>query len=382
MKKKILIGMILLLLLPFCFVACNNKDEQGDNGTDMPVAVTSLKLDTDCLILKEGDIQKIDVSANSPDFDARLLEWKSTSECVVVAAGTVIARSPGYAEVTASYGDVSAVCEIGVMDAENAEFSLSASELVLEPGCRAALNVLRNGEKYPYAMWESSDTGVVAADENGVSAQGKGEAMVCANVHGMPLFCKVSVAGVDGNLSEWYAGNEPIYRGVILRDLEHPERGFEIYGRKTENGVFFGGSAWHASHAFGQNLWYQNTNFEVQLLHGSSMIQYFASEGFRSSGAVSCIATYINNPTPGAYNYYRSDFELFVPYDTDLDYIEGGIAFKSPGESMAMIRGGDDPILSFSDWWWADLHCPSNADELYYIYADGIYEQMKEEGVK
>ncbi len=90
------------------------------------------------------------------------------------------------------------------------------------------------------------------------------------------------------------------------------------------------------------------------------------------------IRTYVNSSTVGAADRYRSDFELFVPYETEQTYVRAGIAFKTPGETIAMIRGGNEPFVSNSDWWWADLHCPSNAEELYYIYDDGIYAAERE----
>lgn len=379
--KNVLIIFLLIFINLFMFAACEPKEnsENGENSEKPIEQVTNIYLSKDFLIMQEGEIEKIDVSANSPDFDVRLATWTSSSESVVVAAGTVIAVAPGYAEVTAEYGNARAVCKVGVSSKNSGGFSLSAEQIVLDEGQESAVSVIYEGQKYPNVAWRSYDAGVVQVENGKVCAFGAGETILQADVHGIVLQANVIVAGVDGNLKEWYPDGEPLYRGVELSDLAHSERRFVVYARKTDEGLYLGGSAWHATHVSGESLWHQNTNFEAQVLYDNiSLIQYYASEGFRTAAASTYIKTYPNTEAKSEYDLYRTDFELFIPYVTTEDFIRCGVAFKTPGEQIAMLRGGDAPFISKSDWWWVDLHCPSNAAELYYIYDDGIYETAKE----
>lgn len=374
-KKLLALGLVSLVICGM--TACRN----GETEEELPPApqpVTQLYLQDDCLILKEGEVTELAISANSPDFDERLVSWESSSDCVVVAAGTLFARASGQAEITATYGEVKTVAKVGVTFVENGTYAISHETLVLDDGQTGTLGVLRNGAPYSNVAWKSADVGVASVEAGVVRAHGAGKTLVSAQVHGTQLFCSVVVAGVDGGLDEWYRDGQPCYRGVTLTDIKNEARGFTIWARKTQDGVFFGGYALHATLIENAAVWHQNTNFEVQIAYGDRLIQYYASSGFRSAGAEGVIRTYVNSSTVGAADRYRSDFELFVPYETEQTYVRAGIAFKTPGETIAMIRGGNEPFVSNSDWWWADLHCPSNAEELYYIYDDGIYAAERE----
>ena len=343
-------------------------------------SISAISLPDGCLFINQYEIVKADLSYVGKNFDENLLKWSSSSsEAVVVSNGALIAVEPGYAEITATYGELVATCSVLVIENNNATFDLNAKRVVLEVSESTDLEVLLNGNPYDYVTWSSSSNKIVAVDNGKIKALTPGVTKVIANVHGNVFECEVIVRGVDGNLNEWIIDEKEVYRGITISDFYHSERYCVTYARVTDKGLYVGGFAFHQTYSEGQELWYNNTNFELVLHQNNSNIQYYASKGFESAGCTSIINTIVNPNSTSAFDKYLTTFELFIEEELTNDYIKMGFAFKTPGEKITHIVGNDSSLIETTDWWWNDLHHPHNVGEFYYVYADGIRGGAKDE---
>ena len=244
---------------------------------------------------------------------------------------------------------------------------------MLDNNSSKEISILLNGTTYENVLWTSSDNNVAIVKNGIISSVNPGECIITAEVHGVKLCCHVVVSGVDGNLADWIYNNQELYDGITISDALHEERYCRIFARITDDGIYYVGYAYHYTHSKNQNMWHQNTNFEVFLYQDNKSIQYYASEGFRSSGATSYIKTIENIVSTSEYNKYYTIFEVFVPVKITGNYIGTSVAFKTPGEYISQVVGNQHPELISTDWWWKDLHYPGNKNELYYVYETGIY---------
>ena len=74
---------------------------------------------------------------------------------------------------------------------------------------------------------------------------------------------------------------------------------------------------------------------------------------------------------------YYSYFEMHVDAEyTDYfgKYFRAGFAWKTVVDMMNIYYGGN---LVQTEWWYLDGHHPKTDNEMYYIYADGIYATAK-----
>lgn len=80
------------------------------------VGVEELRISETKLSLIEGDVHKLEAVALPINADDRTITWSSSDEAVVSVSqdGEVTALKEGYAEVTASCGELNAVCEVKV----------------------------------------------------------------------------------------------------------------------------------------------------------------------------------------------------------------------------------------------------------------------------
>ena len=341
--------------------------------------ISQISLPDGCLFINQYEIVKAKLAYVGENFNENLLKWSSSSDNVVVANGALIAVEPGYAEITATYGDLVATCSVIVIEKNKASFNLSSKRIVLEADETASIDVLLNDNKYHYVSWSSNSNYVAEVTDGTIKALAPGKTKVIANVHGNILECEVIVKGVDGDLCEWIIDDVEMYQGVKISDLYHPERYCMTYARVTEKGIYVGGYAYHQTYSEGKELWHYNTNFELVLNQNDSTIQYYASKGFESAGCTSTINTILNPNSTSAYDTYLSTFELFVALDVTDGYVRMGFAFKTPGEKITHVVGGESSIIETTEWWWNDLHYPHNINEFYYVYADGISGGEKHE---
>lgn len=341
--------------------------------------VSSIALPDGCLYINQYEIVKANLSYIGNNFNEQLLKWSSSSDAVVVANGALIAVEPGYAEITATYGELVATCSVIVIEKTNSNFTLTNKKIMLEVEETRKLNVLLNNTSYDYVNWTSMNNQILAVNDGLVTALSAGVTKVIANVHGNILECEVVVRGVDGNLDEWIDNGTDLYRKVVISDLYHPERRAVTYARVTDKGLFVGGYAYHQTYSHNQELWYYNTNFELVLEQNGGIVKYYASEGFISSGCESTIQTILNPNSTSAFDVYLTTYELFVPVEVVEGCVKMGFAFRTINEKITHIVGNESNLVETTDWWWNDLHHPHSIDEFYYVYEDGISGGAKHE---
>ena len=335
--------------------------------------VTNIEFNNSIKYLNVTETIDLELLFLGEGFNKDLVIWNSSNENVLVANGKIVGVSSGYSVITATYKDLTTSCYVIVIDNNNKGFSISNEKIMLDNNSSKEISILLNGTTYENVLWTSSDNNVAIVKNGIISSVNPGECIITAEVHGVKLCCHVVVSGVDGNLADWIYNNQELYDGITISDALHEERYCRIFARITDDGIYYGGYAYHATHSKNQNMWHQNTNFEVFLYQDNKSIQYYASEGFRSSGATSYIKTIENIVSTSEYNKYYTIFEVFVPVKITGNYIGTSVAFKTPGEYISQVVGNQHPELISTDWWWKDLHYPGNKNELYYVYETGIY---------
>ena len=363
----------------------SSDGEPTGKTISVEVSENDVCIPTGCLVIRTGRIAVIDIKSDDPAFDGSLISWSSDDE-LIVSDGWIFAKSQGDFTVVGSYGVYKFVYFVESVPTAEKTYELSENRVILESGEKTTLYVSENGKTQNDVFWKTADCGVATIDQTGeVTAVAPGKTMVSAIIFGAELDCEIVVGGVDGKLDEWFDENVPLYKGVELWDLDHHERGYVTYGRATDSGLWYGGYAYHSKWVTTGELWHQNTNFEVfvrtNLNAGGNdkAIQYYASASFRCPGATSTIKTTLNPYSKSEYDKYYSVFELHVPAkynDETLKYIRSAFAFKTPQDEMAIMIGGANATKVMTEWWWKDLHYPSNLNEMYYVTASGIYEQL------
>lgn len=384
MTRKILIAALAGVMLVACAACGPGKSENadppsgGDPSEEYPSAVSFGK---DVFIVSVGEQARLDLFADGEAVAVADAEWSVSGEAVALEGGTVTAAKAGVATVTATYRTKTATAYIGVKD-EGATYTLGETDVKLDAGETCPLQVTAGGSAYTDVAWTSSDSAIVTVSDEGVlTGVAAGTVLVQAEVHGQTLVAKATVRGVDGKLDEWFDGDGlPLYHGTSLWDAdpENSARGFVVYARKTDEGVWFGGYAFHRTRPYESNLWWKIPNFEVFCLQSGNALQYWASEKYASAGSVGKLTTVANNTDETAVDHYKSTFELFIPFVTESEYIRASFAFRVFEEQMAMMHGGSDLKKEYNDWWWIDRHHPRVPGEMFYIYADGLYAAAKE----
>jgi len=312
--------------------------------------------------------------------DTNVMLWSVVEGELHVTNGSVTAYGAGQGIVVASTDSYLFVAEVTAEATATPEFTISEQRVYLNPGETLALQALKNNEAYSLVSWTSADAGIVTVDGQGVlTANASGKTLVSAEIHGTRLDCEVIVRGVDGDLSEWIENGEPLYKGITMLDAVAFDKKAVIYARADEDGLWVGGYAYHELCTKTEDLWWQNTNFELILPQNGGQIQYYCSEGFRSAGATTFLTTVANPNATSKRDAFYSCFELHVAarYTNELkQYFRAGFAWKTIGDMMNIYYGGN---LVQTEWWHLDGHAPKTDSEMYYIYADGIYETEKGE---
>ena len=121
MKKKILLVLIALACAVCCalgLVACN----QGGDGGDKTVAVTSITLNKTELALTVGESEILTATVKPDDATDKSVRWSASPDGIIrVENGIVTAIGEGLATITATAGDKSARCYVTVEDDRGSE---------------------------------------------------------------------------------------------------------------------------------------------------------------------------------------------------------------------------------------------------------------------
>ncbi|MDE7386623.1 MAG: Ig-like domain-containing protein [Muribaculaceae bacterium] len=155
----------------------------------------SPKLNYERVTLKSGESVSLTDNNVWPQ-----VTWTSSDETVatVDANGTVTAVSPGYATITARYGDSYQCCYVKVVSAtipaESIELSQRAAELKAGDTVTLSATVLPEDATDKTVTWSSSDEAIATVDANGkVTAIAVGEAVITARCGEVSASCTVTV---------------------------------------------------------------------------------------------------------------------------------------------------------------------------------------------
>ena len=358
------------MILPLCFpflISCGKK-QNGTNSIELSFLEETVFLGVD----EECDF-KIQCNKEAPQIN-----YEYNKSIIFYDGNMIKGVGEGYTELKASIDNVSCSCNVYVT-LDDIELRISDEELNLDVGEEENISLIYKQSTYPYVYWMSENEDIASVNDDGyVLGVAPGTTNIIGYSHGETYVCKVDVFGVDNSIDDWFIGDESIYgQGFGQKDVSHPERYYLAWGRLKREGIYLAGYCYHSTYSDSLTYWWGNTNFEVKLLVGSNIVTYFASENIICPDATTYMKTTINNQSTSDYDKYYSQFEIFIPYDSYFEMQRISFAFKTEGEKMSFVVGGDSPTIIEDDWWWIDLHYPTNADEMFYLYADGLYEVPK-----
>lgn len=341
-----------------------------------PEEPLTLNFSEDSVFLKIGDLKELKLESNKSDFNYNDVTYTYDSTIVSYTNNVVTGLSYGKTNLVASYNNITATSLIYVLDENNPNVTLSETETILDVNETSSLYIFKNGEVYENVYWISEDVSVCEITNQGeIKGIKPGKTNIRALVNGEELSCVVKVFGVDGDISDWYLDDQLLYKSASLSDIYNEEIGFTVFGRYTNKGLYVGGFATHTLYIENAPTWYLNTNFEMFVNINGVARQFYASPNVVNPNAVSNIKTILNPNPVSNIDIYLSTFEIYVPLTPTLIYYRASFAFKTPGDKISFMVGGDNPTVNVSDWWWMDLHYPSNLNEMWYIYEDGLYEE-------
>lgn len=154
--------------------------------------ITSLKLDTEKLTMKPGQVKSIGAIA---DGDLSQMAWYSTNEKVAtVTKGSVTAVAPGTATIQAMCDGVMASCVVTVEAAALTEITIDPATVRLTAGETEQLTAAPNdGAELKDIAWASSDIAIATVANGKVTAVAPGTAAITAVSEGVEGKCIVTV---------------------------------------------------------------------------------------------------------------------------------------------------------------------------------------------
>lgn len=360
MKKTYfyLFSLLSVLILPSCNSASNNF---------------KFSFNQDNIILKEEETISLEINSNK-DIDLDEVTYTYDTSIISYTDFNVSGLKEGKTTITATYQKYQTSCLVFVLSKNHAEFTLSEEEIVLDVDQSETLFVFKDTAVYENVYWRSSDLSICEVNQNGTLTPKKpGICNITAEVHGTLLTSKIKVFGVDGIIDDWYLNEQPLYKGAGVNDMDNIERGYYAFARYTLDGLYFAGYAKHSQYVNDKNYWYGNTNFEVFVNINGSAFQFYVTENIVCPGTTGKMSSILNPNSISKYDKYLTTFELFIPLEPYNVYHRASFAFKTEGETMPFVIGGNSPVVTTTDWWWIDLHYPNNLDEMWYIYHDGLH---------
>ena len=197
MRKRSIIGLLAGCVL--LVSACHRDILNVVMDFDIPVA--SLELDQAALSLTEGENATLTATVSPDNATDKTVSWSSSDKMVVavVGSGEILAIKPGTATITATVGDLSATCEVTVVERIIAVSSveLDNSTLSLVEGdsaqLKATVSPLQATDRT--VTWSSSDEAVASVDANGkVTALTPGTATITATAGDQSATCEITVS--------------------------------------------------------------------------------------------------------------------------------------------------------------------------------------------
>ena len=174
--------------------------DKGIAFENKEVKATKAMLDKATLKINRGQSEKLVLTVEPSDFTDEVA-WKSTNTSVVTVddAGTVKAVNTGTAKIKVTVGNVSATCDVTVVQPVTS-ISLNKSSLTMEASDTFQLtaSVSPASAENKKVTWTSSAENIAAVDANGlITAKKKGSAVITATAadgSGVSRSCNVTVS--------------------------------------------------------------------------------------------------------------------------------------------------------------------------------------------
>jgi len=187
MKKTIFIA---FSFIAFLFCSC-----------DKELVVTSVSLDKTSLALSQGATGQLVVTIQPSSLKGTnngTVIWSSSNDLVAtVVGGTVTGVSVGTAQIVATIGSKTAICDVTISPAVT-EIKLNKTIIRLKVGSKDSLTATLTPEQSPEVvsnlLWTSTNTSVVTVDKSGkITAISDGTANIVASIGTVTAICSVTV---------------------------------------------------------------------------------------------------------------------------------------------------------------------------------------------
>lgn len=161
-------------------------------------AVSSVSVSEKNLYLTVGDTCTLSATVSPYDANEKTAMWKSSDTGVVTvdSYGNLKALAAGSAQITASAGSKSDVCNVTVSLPDVSGVTISKTNLYLESGQKQTLtaSVSPSNASNKTITWSSDNKKVATVDVNGqITAVASGTAKITAQVGGKQASCTVTV---------------------------------------------------------------------------------------------------------------------------------------------------------------------------------------------
>ena len=172
---------------------------------DQEIPATGIELSESEKTVSVGEKFKL-TAAITPEDSTDDVIWTSSDPTVAAVDenGNVTAKAVGTAEITATAGEVSAVCKLTVKAVEVSEVTLDKTEISLTEGETAQLtaSVKPDNAADKSVTWTSSDPTVAAVSDGKITALSAGKATITATAGGKSATCVVTVTASAVEVTE------------------------------------------------------------------------------------------------------------------------------------------------------------------------------------
>ena len=209
------------------------------------IEAESITLDVTKAELTVGKSLELKATVLPEDTTDKTLTWSSSNVNVatVSATGLVTAIAAGTATISVTCGEVSANCEITVVnpivDADQIVLNIESAELNIGETVQLEATVLPEDTTDKTLTWSSSNENVATVSEEGVvTAIAEGNAVITVSCGGVSAECEVTVteeAGIesllanpDSKISVYSTGGFLIKKDCKVEDLKLLDKGIYI----------------------------------------------------------------------------------------------------------------------------------------------------------
>ena len=204
--------------------------------TVKPILAQSVTLSTEDITLLVGATQKLIATVEPQNVTDKTITWKSDNESIatVSADGTVTAISVGTANITATCGDVSAICKVTVTPVSPTSIELNIKDMILFIGQSETIQAIVRpaNTTYPTVTWQSENESIATVSADGkVTGISEGTTTITASCGEVNATCTVTVNPIPASNIEITSGDVTLTIGsstdliakVSPENTTHPE---------------------------------------------------------------------------------------------------------------------------------------------------------------